>query len=463
MDRQVSPAAADVVDESVDVIVLGAGISGLVAASVLLQQGNTLVAVVDGYPHVGGNHIDREHNGYTFDVGSLIFQDDSPLLQHFPEILPRYTPITPTWSRLNPQGMITQYPFSIRDDLVGTGPAECARILLSAAHGRLFRRRLRNARDFARHWLGARLLHRSGLERYMERFCGLPAERIDLKFAEKRMLWIAEYASIPNLLRRMATSFTRPAALRPTNRQLARPREGFAHLYTPAVTRLTERGVTFRLGADLKRLSKADGVFRLETGDGSIEAARVISTIPIDHARELCELPVDGSLPTVTLISLFFSFSGDRGFVSSILYNFAHSGAWKRLTMYSDFYGRVDGREYFGVEVVANEAVDDVPSAEHDFRRHTSASGLFGGDLRLEGSYTLANAYPIYTEGAGDRAEAAIAALREWGVESFGRQGGFQYQPTARVSTNEAEAALTDPARPVAAHDAERSATAEAD
>ena len=35
-----------------------------------------------------------------------------------------------------------------------------------------------------------------------------------------------------------------------------------------------------------------------------------------------------------------------------------------------------------------------------------------------------------------------MAELREWGVESFGRQGGFQYQPTARVSTKEAEVAL---------------------
>ncbi len=181
MDQGGSPAQDEAkAKDRGDVIVLSAGITGLVAASVLLEQGVGHIIVVDEYDHVGGNHIDRSHGRYTFDVGSFIFQDDSPLLRHFPELLPRYVPIDPTWARLNPQGMITQYPFSVRDDLLAAGPAECARILLSAAFGRAFRRRMRNARDFAQHWLGARLLYRSGLENYMERFCGLPAERIDL-------------------------------------------------------------------------------------------------------------------------------------------------------------------------------------------------------------------------------------------------------------------------------------------
>src|ERR1700682_4075212 len=52
--------------------------------------------------------------------------------------------------------------------------------------------------------------------------------------------------------------------------------------------------------------------------------------------------------------SLFYSFSGERGFKESVLYNVSHAGAWKRLTVYSDFYGRVGGREFFAVEVNAD-------------------------------------------------------------------------------------------------------------
>jgi hypothetical protein len=35
-----------------------------------------------------------------------------------------------------------------------------------------------------------------------------------------------------------------------------------------------------------------------------------------------------------------------------------------------------------------------------------------------------------------------MAALRAFGVESLGRQGAFDYQPTARDTTLKAEAAL---------------------
>jgi hypothetical protein len=176
-----------------------------------------------------------------------------------------------------------------------------------------------------------------------------------------------------------------------------------------------------------------------------VAARRVVSTIPLDRIQKLCGMSSDAGLMTVTLISLFFSFSGDRGFEQSILYNFSHTGAWKRLTVYSDLYGKSGGREYFTAEVNADHVSGSVETAEQDFRRHVAENGLFVGDLRLEGSHIVSNAYPVYTDKADERAAKVIAALRALGVESIGRQGGFDYQPTARVTALKAEAALSRP------------------
>lgn len=426
-----------------DAAVLGAGVSGLVSASILVEHGCRRVLVVDGYPRVGGNHIDRSIGDYTFDVGSFIFQDDSPLLAHLPEILPRYVPIDPSWGKLNPQGVITTYPFSIKDDFLAAGWVECLRMALSAAYARVFHRRMGTARDFARFWIGARLLRRSGLENYMERLCGLPADRIDLGFARKRMLWISEHASVARALRLLLRARSPQQEIAPpTNRQLARPRAGFVHLYQPAVDRLTKDGVAFAFGERPTRVERTDDGFRIRIGDRTVTADRVVSTIPVDHALDICGSPPRDPLPTVTLVSLFYSFRGDRGFAQPVLYNFAHAGAWKRLTVYSDFYGRATGREFFGVEVPTSCADPAASELSADFERHVIGNGLFNGDLRLEGHHVLQNAYPIYTDRAEERAAAGIAELRAFGVESFGRQGGFTYQPTARVSTMEAEAAL---------------------
>lgn len=424
--------------ERYDAIVLGAGVSGLVSASVLARQGCRQVAVVDEYAHLGGNHIDWSSGGYTFDIGSLIFQDDSPLLQHFPELLPLYVPIRPRWARLNPQGSITAYPISLRDDILGAGPLEVTRILASAVYARLFQRRMRNAREFARHWIGARLLQRSGLDSYMTRFYGIASDQIGIELARKRMQWISEHASLRALLGRLR----RASPPTPTNRQLARPREGFASLYAVAAATLSARGVGFLAGAKLERIEKLDHGFVLFCDGRAIIADRIISTIPIPRLQALCGLAVSQELETITLLALYFSFDGERGFEEEIVYNFSHDGAWKRLTMYSDFYGQAHGREYFGVEVIANHIGRSVARAEADFRGHVAANGLFRGDLRLEGSQILENAYPIYRNGADESAADAVKALKAFGIESFGRQGGFNYQPTARVSTIEAEAAL---------------------
>jgi protoporphyrinogen oxidase len=425
--------------DSFEAIILGAGISGLVSASMLVRQGYKRILVVDEYDHIGGNHIDHAAGGYTFDVGSLIFQDDSPLLDHFPELLPLYVPIKPKWARLTPQGKVSAYPISVRDDILGAGLFGLGRIIFSLVYARVFQRRMRNAKEFARFWIGSYLLDRSGLQSYMKRFYGIGADEIDIELARKRMLWISEHASLGNVARRI---FKARKDAPPRNRQMARPRAGFANLYDEAAKRLNRHGVSIKLSAEMLSLRKVNDRFHLHLKDKTIVADRLISTIPIPRAELLCGINSIHPLETITLISLYFSFSGSRGFAEAIIYNFSHDGAWKRLTVYSDFYGQVDGREYFTAEVIADPGNRSPEQAESNFRTHIARNGLFDGDLRLEASHILENAYPIYKRGAARHAADAAQTLRAFGVESHGRQGGFNYQPTARTSTIEAEAAL---------------------
>ena len=429
-------ASSDIPTKTFDVIVLGAGISGLVAASVLAQDEGLQVLVLDEYDDAGGNHKNFDMNGYHFDVGSLIFQDDSPLLKHFPELLPLYIEIDPSWARLNPQGRVTQYPFSLRDDFFRAGPWEWCRVVASLVRSRLTKRDLRNARDYANFWIGSRLAERSGLVNYMRRFYGLTPEKIDLDFARKRMGWLEEQASMTFPFKRLLQRRKKPKA---SNRQLARPREGFRFLYSQAIARLERRGVRLALGQSMSQIEKHGDTLSVNVGSRCFRARRVVSTIPLERVHNLCDLDFDARLQSVTLISLFCSFSGNRGFLESILYNFSDKGAWKRLTMYSDFYGLNKGREYFGVEVNADLVESRIDLAFEDFQNHCYSNKIFVGELKLEGSNTMFNAYPIYTNQASKRAASAIEKLRSFGIESFGRQGGFDYQPTARVSTIEAE------------------------
>ncbi len=427
-----------------DAIILGAGISGLVAAKLLQKQGVAKIAIIEEYNHVGGNHIDRHIGPFTFDLGALIFYEDSPFFGHFPELLPLYVPIEATVGRIIPSGETSFYPISIRTEVFGKSFPELAKLVSSLVISRLFHSKPTNAAEFARFWIGDRLFDKSGLGNYMERFYGVRADEIELDFAKKRMQWISDAAS---LRKRLRGAFKSKAA-RKKVQPFVRPRAGFSTLYDLARGSLEERGTTFFLGETVVSIEKVDKGFCVHSEHDTWQTSRLISTIPLQRVPSLCGMDDTPKLATVELLSLFFSFKGDRGFPYSILYNFSSAGRWKRLTMFSDFYGFADGRQYFGVEVnlpLSSEV--SFNELVQDFTANVRDRALFDGELRLEGFLTTPNAYPVYTGGATEEAQRLLRKVHDYGIESVGRQGGFDYLPSAANVTAVVETALSDKRR----------------
>jgi protoporphyrinogen oxidase len=415
-----------------DAVVLGAGISGLVAAKILKQSGCDRILMIDEYGWVGGNHISCDFGPFTFDIGTIIFQDDSPLMRYFPELLSVYHPIEWSISRIAPDNAIRDYPISMKEEVYGAGVPELLRLFGSLAWNRFRSTGINNADDYARFWIGSRAYEQSGLAKYMDRFYGVPAISIDPVFAEKRMGWLKESAS----LRRRGMKLLGRKETWHTNQSFVRPRGGFRELYAVAQETLEQEGTSFALGEKPRSIVRESALFRVVTDRRNITCKRLVSTIPVDRAFGLCGLGAMDPLPFRTLYSLFFSFAGDRGFQSDILYNFSLQGRWKRLTMFSDFYGPAEGREYFGVEVTSTpNDLNFAARAAASFQAEVQSQGLFKGDLTFVGSHELDNAYPVYLMGALGRSNHMIAALRAFGVESMGRQGGFDYLPTARQVT----------------------------
>ncbi len=422
-------------------VILGAGISGLVAAKIINSGDRNRILIIDEYDRIGGNHIDCDFGAFTFDIGTLIFQDDSPLMKYFPELLPFYLPIDYTISRVTSDNAIREYPLSMKDEVYGVGLIRSLQLFGSIAWGRCRWRKFESADDYARFWIGSKLFETSGLAHYIKRFYGAPATAIDPVFAEKRMGWLAEGASLQKNIKKI---FVSKSEAKP-GQSFVRPRTGFGELYGAARETLEREGTNFALGESLNSITRQGNSFLINTDRLAIKCERVISTIPVERAYGLCGFGGLAPLPASKLISLFFTFVGDRGFQSAILYNFSDRGLWKRLTMFSDFFGKVEGREYLGVEVIGNDEVVDATDRDgSSFRFDADSKGLFRGSLDFVGSHELDNAYPIYLHGAMDRANDMIASLRAFGVEFMGRQGAFDYLPTARQVTLAVEKSLSD-------------------
>ena len=413
------------------VVVLGGGVSGLVAADLLAAAGQEVV-ILEPYDRLGGNQRSLNIGPYTFDIGSFIFFAGSPFFRRFPAAEAVCHPARIAVERVTPQGRISKYPFSLVDDLFRRGPIEIVRTFLSLGYGRLRRRRRESAGSFARYHLGERLFAQSGLRAYIQRLCGIPADEVDYRFAEKRMNWIAQAVSLGPIAARVRR-FGKAQAAGPA--VLVRPREGFERLFDQVGAQLRAEGVQIHLGSVLQKIEPQDGGFLVTTSRGVFAASRIISSLPLTMTAEACGVEPGDQIRSLPLLSLFVVFDGDLGFKSQVLYNFSDIGSWKRLTVHSMIYGQADGRDYLSVEVPLALGPSD---ADHEFAAFLAFMhdhGLLAGEAELVGHELTDFAYPTYARGSIDASEALIDQIEQTGVEMLGRQGRFDYIPTASKAT----------------------------
>lgn len=414
-------------------MVLGAGVAGLTAVDVALAQGESVLCL-ETFERVGGQHRSRTIGPYTFDNGTIIFYADFPLFERFPGVRAVCTPFPHTFQRVAPGGVVRAYPFESSEVFAG-GPLATALNFASLARARMQRRPAANVEDFCVHAMGRRLYHSLGLRTFVERFYGLPAAQLELRFAEQRMAEISRSTRLGPMMGRLLRLLARrPAkdgysAYREDG--FARPQAGFAAMYRVVQAGLEANGAEFRCSVDLGAIRRERAGYVVACDGADIVCERVISTIPVNQALQLIGAEPEAALRSSDLLTLYVSFDGERSFEAPVLYNFDMKGSWKRLTLHSAAYGLGDGREYFSVEVPSASA--DAAHGEAEFaafRAHVASSGVFRGDLRLEGCDVTHGAYPTFALGSSAARQRALARLEAFGLIACGRQGRFDYLPT---------------------------------
>jgi protoporphyrinogen oxidase len=424
------------------VAVLGAGIGGLTAAARLVGQGHQ-VTVFDRRDGCGGTHNSQRIGPYTFDVGSVFFTAESPMFTQFEGTLAMCTEVRRRQQRLAPDGAIRHYPFE---------PGELRRWPLhvqaaaaaSLVRHRLSRRAPAHAEDACLKALGAVMYERSGLRTYIERFHDLPAPEIGTLFYDTRMQFVDQAASWQKVLETYWRGLRRkPYRKSPPRPFIVRPEGGFEILYNEIQRQLEAASVVFRLGEAINAIDhEADG-FELGLGEGRFTCDDVIGAMPLDSLLRMT-LGHESGLESGDLLTLFVSHEGPRAFDGNVLFNFHPAGRWKRLTMYSDLYGQRDGRDYFSVEVPLAPHRDRPEPEEvySGFAAHLREQGALTGDMRLEGHCITKDAYPIYRKDTLWRQVVAIDLVSGFGIVPVGRQGRFDYLPTAAQVVRKTNAQL---------------------
>jgi protoporphyrinogen oxidase len=429
--RPVEDAAADCAEgQQSDVIVLGAGIAGLAAADTLSLAGYT-VTVIDQSAQCGGIHRSRQIGPYTFDVGSIFYEDAARLFNLAPGLKELTLTVRRVQRRISPTGQLLHYPIEPRD-LLRWPRGVLVRALWDMLRFRLLTRTDGTLESVCLKRLGPTIFDMTGLKNYITRFHHLPPSELDQEFFFRRMGFIekatrtsAMLQAVWRILRRKTSHRGPPAPLR------IRPAEGYSMLFDMVKARLEAQGVRFVLSQPLTAIERNPAGLTVTTPGEIHLADMVVATIPIDTLyRAMFAQPA--GLRSLNLLTLFVSASHLDAAAGNVLFNFHGQGRWKRITVYSRLYpDPAMPREFFAAEVTLPPNWNPDPEAAFsDLRDHLEHLGI-ATDLILEGHEVVENSYPLYLPGYDTILSQRIEALQDQGIVLAGRQGRFEYLPTS--------------------------------
>lgn len=419
-----------------NIAVLGAGVSGLVAASELRKLGHH-VTIFEKSNRPGGLQHSINIEEYEFDVGTFLYNDRHELLKTFPFLFDVFVPVRHKSLSLTPTGRTDNYPFSLKQYYRNYGLLISIISIVNLLISKLKYRNYASLPEYTKYYVGEIIYLKTGLKKYIERLNNLPAEEIDIEFAFQRLAMLRNLgiiATLQGIVKRFSAKLPGRKLKRSKPAQkYVRPREGFGYAYGLIASYLQDSGVDIRLESNVCAVSRLDNKFRLTVDSVEVDFDRVISTIPLPVMLRLIGEKSDMKIETTNLVSLFYT--GQFNLNSAVLFNFTMEAQWKRMVVFSRFYSDTkDGQDYLTVEVSTHDTSEEnIRRLQAEYEAHAAQYTLFKDVPNLVGSYVTRNAYPVYRLGDPEKLAAERAKLDAFGIEHVGRQGNFDY-----LSSNQA-------------------------
>jgi protoporphyrinogen oxidase len=434
------------------VLVLGAGIAGLAAADALNRAGYR-VTVLERGSAPGGAHRSHQIGPYTFDVGSIFYDDKGLIFSLAPENRELCPAVHRIERRIAPDGKLLSYPIEPRE-LLHWGYPKLSKALLDLLLRRQITRLDGTLETICLARLGRTIYTDTGLKSYITRFNHTDPRLLDEEFFLYRMGFIERQTRLSALLghvrRALFGQAFRAANLRPSVLRV-RPRDGFLALFTPLQQRLEAAGVVFAMNEELQRIEGKPAGYVVQTSAGTHRCDIVVNTIPLDTLHTAL-FGTPSGIGSLDLMTLFVSARRLAPAMGNVLFNFHATGRWKRATIYSRLYSDpAVAREYLSVEhTILPGAAADPETAFAEFKAQLEGFG-HAEDLRLEGHDRVSDCYPLYRPGTHALRPQILKRIEATGVVTVGRQGRFEYLPTSsgvirRVLEELAAAGLSMPA-----------------
>ncbi|ADE85685.1 FAD-dependent oxidoreductase [Rhodobacter capsulatus] len=425
------------------VLVIGGGIGGLAAADALARAGHRVVLLEAG-DWLGGMHHSVEIGPYSFDLGAIFYEETAALFDLAPGLRDLCPQVQRVQCRIDPEGTLCHYPIELRD-LRRWPRARLAGAVAAMLAARLLLRRDGTLERACVNRLGPVFYRGTGLRDYVARFNVSPPEAIDEEFFVDRMRFVHRQTDFAAMARAGWNGLRHGAfRVKPRDPLRVRPRAGYGVLFERIRAQLEAAGGRVVLQAPVTRIEReASGRMVVTSPAGRFRVATVVGAAPLDTLHRAV-FGTESGFESLSLMTLFVSAGRFAPGAGTLLFNFHGAGRWKRATFYSRIYpDPAITREYFSVEatLLPGEALSP-ETVFAEFAAQCLRLGL-AEDLRLEGAVTTPQAYPLYRPGQLARRAAVLERLVQAGVLPVGRQGRFEYLPTASGVVRRVQEELT--------------------
>ena len=427
-------------------IVIGAGPAGLAAAHELSVLGRA-ATVLEKDDQVGGIARTVVYRGYRFDIGGhRFFTRASSIQRLWEDVMGDDFMVRPRLSRIHYNDRFFHYPLKPVEALLGLGPLESLRILLSYLRARTFPiEDERSFEDWVVNRFGRRLFE-IFFQTYTEKVWGRPCREIGAEWAAQRIKNLDLVAAIRNALlggrgdgELVTTLIDR----------FHYPRLGPGMMWERWTERLAENGIEVRLGADVTRLQHdgrrvvAVGTRNPHGGTGRVEGAHFISTMPIRELVHAMDPPppaavVDAAdrLKYRDFLTVVLIVDVEKLFPDNWIYIHSPDVRVGRIQNFKNWSPDMvpdAATTSLGLEYFVHEGDDLWSMPDDDLialgARETARLGLVEEARVRDGAVVrVRKAYPVYD---GDYREA-LATIRDWistldNLQLAGRNGQHRY------------------------------------
>lgn len=405
------------------IAVLGGGVAGVTTASQLARRTGAKVDLIESEPHLGGLLRSVTIEGLVFDIGVFLFIQSNEFLAEFPSLLRDFKCVNPSLMRVAPNGLVEQYPFSIKEYIRTNGIVQIACALSDRFISRVRFRNYNNTGEWIKCHLGDSLYKNLGLKNYVERIYDVSDREIGTEFATQCLEYTKRFTLpylITSTLRKTLSSQDTTAVP-----FLVRPTSGFQRVFDEVRRQLETVGVTILAPAVVKAVHQQHNTITLDVDGRCRDYDTVVSTIPIPVLLSLLGKHSNATYDHMNLVSLFYR--GELKYSGDVLFNFSRLGKWRRLLSFSRLYDLPTRQAYFTVEITTKGIlIPDITALSKDFERHMYDLGLMH-NLEFLGSTTTPNAYPVFKVGEAKNVEKDKQLLSALGIHLAGRQGCFDY------------------------------------